>query len=77
MVHDHLSVLFGVILLHTNKQTNKKRSYECEVLVLLEAVGVFVQLKQLSQMFQVNFMKRLDVLAARTGSLCDRDRLPH
>lgn len=52
-------------------------SYECQVLVLAEAISVFVLLKQVSQTLQVNFMKTLDVLAAGTGSLGDRDRLPH
>lgn len=52
-------------------------SDEGEVLVLLQAVFVFVLLEQFSQTLQVNLMKTVDVLAARTGSLDHRDRLPH
>lgn len=44
-------------------------SEEREVLMLLEAVGVFVLLKEFSQTLQVNSVKRLDVLTAGTGSL--------
>lgn len=52
-------------------------SYKGEVLVLLQAIGVFVLLKQFRQTVQVSFVKFLDVLAAGTGSLDDRDGLPH
>lgn len=45
--------------------------------MFVQAVDVFVLLKQFSQTLQVNFMKSLDVLTAGTGSLDDRDRLPH
>lgn len=45
--------------------------------MLLQAIGVFVLLKQFRQTLQVNFVKVLDVLAAGTGSLDDRDGLPH
>lgn len=53
------------------------RSYEGEVLVLSEAVGEFVLLEQVSQTLQVELVKTLDVLAAGTGGLDDRDWLPH
>lgn len=52
-------------------------SYVGKVLVFVEAVVVFVLLKQLRQTLQVNFMKTLDVLAAGTGSLDNRDGLPY
>lgn len=45
--------------------------------MLLQAIGVFVLLKQFRQTLHVNFVKVLDVLAAGTGSLDDWDGLPH
>lgn len=45
--------------------------------MLRQAIGVFVLLKQFCQALQVNFVEVLDVLAAGTGSLDDRDGLPH
>lgn len=52
-------------------------SYEGEVLVLFKAIFVFVLLKQLCQTLQVHLMQFLNVLTGWTGSLDNRNRLPH
>lgn len=52
-------------------------SYESQVLVLAQAVGVFVLLEQVSQAVQVSLMKSVNFLAAGTVSVDDRDRPPH
>ncbi|ONI38068.1 hypothetical protein AN396_01570 [Candidatus Epulonipiscium fishelsonii] len=52
-------------------------SYEGQMLVFVEAVGVFVLLEQFCQTLQVNLMKTLDVVGAGTRSLDDRDGFPH
>lgn len=60
-----------------SKKVTWARSYEGEVLVLSEAVGVFVLLEQVSQTLQVKLVKTVDVLAAGTGGLDHQDRLSH
>ena len=46
-------------------------SYEGQVLVLAQAVGVFVLLKQVGQALQVSLMKPVNFLTAGTVSLDD------
>lgn len=45
--------------------------------MLLEAVGVFVLLKQIGQLLQVNAVKTLHVLTAGTQSLSHGDGSAH
>lgn len=52
-------------------------SYEGQVLVLAQAVGVFVLLKQVGQALQVSLMKPVNFLTAGTVSLDDWDRSPN
>lgn len=52
-------------------------SYEGEVLVLLKAVFEFVLLKHVCKTLQVYLMQFVNVLTGWTGSLDNRNRLPH
>lgn len=69
----HLCVTF----LLDREKTVQERSGEGQVMVLLQTIFLFVLLKQLAQMLQVNFVKSVNILAFWTRTGCDLDWLPH